>query len=205
VVGTLCHKVLDVEANCPAESYTKSPDGHGDGGFGSLAQVVVLVELIVLFAKVPEPLCFPVHVMGPAVVFAFDDALADAVPRSESPGFANFTVPGPPVHVVVVLAAEALPLIATCATPTEMTGTVLRATTAMNLRNNYSTPYFLSLEADGRPHPFLSDRMRLARAALFAAASIPHPSPDCLRWFIESRSRGEAGLYPRCACGLGPR
>jgi hypothetical protein len=116
----------------------------------SLAQVVVLVVLILLAASVPLPFFPPVHVIGPADVFALDFALTCAVPWSERPGVAKVTTPGPPVHVVdLPPAAEALPLIATCAAPTEITGTALRATTAMNFRNNYSTPNYL-LEADGR-------------------------------------------------------
>ena len=108
---------------------------HGVGGFGSDAHVVVLVDVILLLASEPVPLIFPLQLIGPAVVFAFDFALVDAVPRSDRPGAAKVTFPGDPVQVVVLLLAKAFPLVATCAMPTVMTGTVLKAITAMNLRS----------------------------------------------------------------------
>lgn len=145
VVLTSLNRRLAPDASWLAESYTKSPAGHGDGGFVSLAQVVVLLALIFDASNVPVS-DFPLlvrHESGPEDAFVVDLALADAVPRSESPGGAKVITCPPaalvPVHVVVP-AAMAVPVVAICATPNERTGTEHKMAPAMSLRNTYFPP-----------------------------------------------------------------
>ena len=59
------YKVLDEDASWATESYTKSPVGHGDGGFESPRTVVVLLALIFDALSVPDGRLLPLtHEIG---------------------------------------------------------------------------------------------------------------------------------------------
>ena len=115
----------------------------------SLVHVVVLLATIFDAFSVPAVVFVPLtHEIGDELVVVVDLALAEAVPRSESPGAAKVTNDDAPLHVVLP-AAPAVPAVASCAAPNDKTGTVHKTAPAMSLRNTISLPIFLH-EAHGR-------------------------------------------------------
>jgi hypothetical protein len=143
--------VLDVVANPKEESTMKLVDGvHGTGGFVSpieaaLPQVSVLLDLIEDAVTVPFLVFVPVtHEIVPVLVLVTLLALTCDVPWAVRPGMVAvlkvITCPAP-VPVQAEVAAEAIPVVTTCATPNESTGTEHRTIPVINLRNTDSSPF----------------------------------------------------------------